>query len=80
MKITIDHKEIISDVGSLSFTELTCLIKFLDEYINDLKYQQVYEQKSLSNNQLKKMSRKIKEAEHIKEKLNDMWRSHVRIE
>lgn len=77
MIIEIPVDEIVQDVDSLNFMELTCLIKFLDEYIDKLKYERAYEEDALSDKQRNKISRKIKEAENIKAKLEKIWKSLI---
>lgn len=77
MIIEIPVDEIVQDVDSLNFMELTCLIKFLDEYIDKLKYERAYEEDALSDKQHNKISRKIKEAENIKAKLEKIWKSLI---
>ena len=67
MKITIDEEEIVPEIYSLYLSELASLIYFLNDYIDRLK------EAECTNDE-------IKEVERIKEKLNDMWKLHVRIE
>ena len=67
MKITIDDEEIVPEIYSLHLSELVSLIYFLNDYINRLKEAECAKEE-------------IKEVERIKEKLNDMWKLHVRIE
>lgn len=67
MKITIDDEEIVPEIYSLHLSELASLIYFLNNYIDRLK-----EGESTKD--------EIKEAERIKEKLDDMMKLHVRIE
>lgn len=67
MKITIDDEEIIPEIYSLHLSELATLIYFLNDYIDKLKDGECTKDE-------------IKEVERIKEKLNDMWKLHVRIE
>lgn len=67
MKITIDDEEIVPEIYSLYLSELASLIYFLNDYIDRLK-------------EAKCTKEEIKEVERIKEKLNDMWKLHVRIE
>lgn len=67
MKITIDDEEIVPEIYSLHLSELASLIYFLNDYIDKLK-------------ESKCVKEEIKEVERIKEKLNDMWKLHVRIE
>ena len=66
MKITIDDEEIAPEIYSLYLSELASLIYFLNDYIDRLK-----EAESTKD--------EIKEVERIKEKLNDMWKLHIRI-
>ena len=67
MKITIDEEEIVPEIYSLYLSELATLIYFLNDYIDRLKEAECAKEE-------------IKEVERIKEKLNDMWKLHVRIE
>lgn len=67
MKITIDDEEIVPEIYSLYLSELASLIYFLNDYIDRLKEGECTKDE-------------IKEVERIKEKLNDMWKLHVRIE
>ena len=67
MKITIDDEEIVPEIYSLYLSELAALIYFLNDYIDRLKEAECTKDE-------------IKEVERIKEKLNDMWKLHVRIE
>ena len=67
MKITIDDGEIVPEIYSLYLSELASLIYFLNDYIDKLKEGECTKDE-------------IKEVERIKEKLNDMWKLHVRIE
>ena len=67
MKITIDGEEIVPEIYSLYLSELVSLIYFLNDYIDRLKEAECAKEE-------------IKEVERIKEKLNDMWKLHVRIE
>ena len=67
MKITIDDEEIAPEIHSLYLSELISLIYFLNDYIDRLKEAEYTKEE-------------IKEVERIKEKLNDMWKLHVRIE
>ena len=67
MKITIDDEEIVPEIYSLYLSELASLIYFLNDYIDRLKEGECTKEE-------------IKEVERIKEKLNDMWKLHVRIE
>lgn len=67
MKITIDDEEIVPEIYSLYLSELVALIYFLNDYIDKLKETECTKDE-------------IKEVERIKEKLNDMWKLHVRIE
>ena len=66
MKITIDDEEIVPEIYSLHLSELASLIYFLNDYIDRLK------EAECTNDE-------IKEVERIKDKLNDMWKLHVRI-
>lgn len=67
MKISLDDEEIVPEIHSLYLSELASLIYFLNDYIDRLK-------------EAKCAKDEIKEVERIKEKLNDMWKLHVRIE
>lgn len=67
MKITIDDEEIVPEIYSLHLSELVSLIYFLNDYIDKLKEAECTKEE-------------IKEVERIKNKLNDMWKLHVRIE
>ena len=67
MKITLDDEEIVPEIYSLYLSELASLIYFLNDYIDRLKEAECAKEE-------------IKEVERIKEKLNDMWKLHVRIE
>ena len=67
MKISLDDEEIVPEIYSLYLSELVSLIYFLNEYIDKLKEAECAKEE-------------IKEVERIKEKLNDMWKLHVRIE
>ena len=67
MKISIDDEEIAPEIHSLHLSELVSLIYFLNDYIDKLKEAECAKEE-------------IKEVERIKEKLNDMWKLHVRIE
>ena len=67
MKISIDDEEIVPEIYSLYLSELVSLIYFLNDYIDRLKEAECAKEE-------------IKEVERIKEKLNDMWKLHVRIE
>ena len=67
MKITIDDEEIVPEIYSLYLSELASLIYFLNDYIDRLKEAECTKEE-------------IKEVERIKEKLNDMWKLHIRIE
>ena len=67
MKITIDDEEIAPEIYSLHLSELVSLIYFLNDYIDKLKEAECAKEE-------------IKEVERIKEKLNDMWKLHIRIE
>ena len=67
MKILLDDEEIVPEIYSLYLSELASLIYFLNDYIDRLK------EAGCAKDE-------IKEVERIKEKLNDMWKLHVRIE
>ena len=67
MKISLDDEEIVPEIHSLYLSELVSLIYFLNDYIDKLKETECTKDE-------------IKEVERIKEKLNDMWKLHVRIE
>ena len=67
MKILLDDKEIVPEIHSLYLSELVSLIYFLNNYIDKLKEDECTKDE-------------IKEVERIKDKLNDMWKLHVRIE
>ena len=67
MKITIDDEEIAPEIYSLHLSELASLIYFLNDYIDRLKEAECAKEE-------------MKEVERIKEKLNDMWKLHIRIE
>ena len=67
MKISLDDEEIVPEIYSLYLSELVSLIYFLNDYIDKLKEAECTKEE-------------IKEVERIKEKLNDMWKLHVRIE
>ena len=67
MKISIDNEEIVPEIYSLYLSELASLIYFLNDYIDRLKEAECTKDE-------------IKEVERIKEKLNDMWKLHIRIE
>ena len=67
MKISLDDEEIVPEIYSLYLSELASLIYFLNDYIDRLKEAECDKEE-------------IKEVERIKEKLNDMWKLHVRIE
>lgn len=67
MKISLDDEEIVPEIYSLYLSELASLIYFLNDYIDKLKEAECTKDE-------------IKEVERIKEKLNDMWKLHVRIE
>ena len=67
MKISLDDEEIAPEIHSLYLSELVSLIYFLNDYIDKLKEAECAKEE-------------IKEVERIKEKLNDMWKLHVRIE
>lgn len=67
MKISLDDEEIVPEIYSLHLSELASLIYFLNDYIDRLKEAECAKEE-------------IKEVERIKEKLNDMWKLHVRIE
>ena len=67
MKISLDDEEIVPEIYSLYLSELVSLIYFLNDYIDKLKEAECAKEE-------------IKEVERIKEKLNDMWKLHIRIE
>ena len=67
MKISLDDEEIVPEIYSLYLSELVSLIYFLNDYIDRLKEAECTKDE-------------IKEAERIKEKLDDMLKLHVRIE
>ena len=67
MKISLDDEEIVPEIYSLYLSELVSLIYFLNDYIDKLKEAECTKEE-------------IKEVERIKEKLDDMWKLHVRIE
>lgn len=67
MKISLDDEEIAPEIYSLHLSELVSLIYFLNDYIDKLK-------------ECECTKDEIKEVERIKEKLNDMWKLHIRIE
>ena len=67
MKISLDDEEIVPEIHSLYLSELVSLIYFLNDYIDKLKETECTKDE-------------IKEVERIKEKLNDMWKLHIRIE
>lgn len=67
MKISLNDEEIIPEIYSLHLSELASLIYFLNDYIDKLK------EAGCTKDE-------IKEVERIREKLNDMWKLHVRIE
>lgn len=67
MKISLNDEEIVPEIYSLYLSELASLIYFLNDYINKLKEAECTKEE-------------IKEVERIKEKLNDMWKLHIRIE
>ena len=67
MKISLDDEEIVPEIHSLYLSELVSLIYFLNDYIDRLKEAECAKEE-------------IKEVERIKEKLNDMWKLHIRIE
>ena len=67
MKISLDDEEIVPEIYSLHLSELPSLIYFLNDYIDRLKEAECTKDE-------------IKEVERIKEKLDDMWKLHVRIE
>ena len=66
MKISLDDEEIVPEIYSLYLSELVSLIYFLNDYIDKLKEAECAKEE-------------IKEVERIKEKLNDMWKLHIRI-
>ena len=67
MKISLDDEEIVPEIYSLYLSELASLIYFLNDYIDRLKEAECAKEE-------------IKEVERIKDKLNNMWKLHVRIE
>lgn len=67
MKISLNDEEIVPEIYSLHLSELASLIYFLNDYIDRLKEAECAKDE-------------IKEAERIKEKLDDMLKLHVRIE
>ena len=67
MKISLNDEEIVPEIYSLHLSELATLIYFLNDYIDRLKDAECTKDE-------------IKEVERIKEKLNDMWKLHIRIE
>ena len=67
MKISLNDEEIVPEIYSLHLSELASLIYFLNDYIDRLKEDECTKDE-------------IKEVERIREKLNDMWKLHVRIE
>ena len=67
MKISLNDEEIVPEIYSLHLSELASLIYFLNDYIDRLKEAECAKEE-------------IKEVERIREKLNDMWKLHVRIE
>ena len=67
MKISLNDEEIVPEIYSLYLSELASLIYFLNDYIDRLKEAECTKDE-------------IKEVERIKEKLNDMWKLHIRIE
>ena len=67
MKISLNDEEIVPEIYSLYLSELASLIYFLNDYIDRLKEAECTKDE-------------IKEVERIKEKLDDMWKLHVRIE
>ena len=67
MKISLNDEEIVPEIYSLYLSELASLIYFLNDYIDKLKEAECAKEE-------------IKEVERIKEKLNDMWKLHIRIE
>ena len=67
MRISLDDEEIVPEIHSLYLSELVSLIYFLNDYIDKLKEAECAKEE-------------IKEVERIKDKLNDMWKLHVRIE
>ena len=67
MKISLNDEEIAPEIYSLHLSELASLIYFLNDYIDRLKEAECAKEE-------------IKEVERIKDKLNDMWKLHVRIE
>ena len=67
MKISLNDEEIVPEIYSLHLSTLASLIYFLNDYIDKLKEAECAKEE-------------IKEVERIKEKLDDMWKLHVRIE
>lgn len=67
MKISLNDEEIVPEIYSLHLSELASLIYFLNDYIDRLK------EAGCTKDE-------IKEVERIRDKLNDMWKLHVRIE
>lgn len=67
MKISLNDEEIVPEIYSLYLSELASLIYFLNDYIDRLKEDECTKDE-------------IKEVERIKDKLNNMWKLHVRIE
>ena len=67
MKISLNDEEIVPEIYSLHLSELASLIYFLNDYIDKLEEAECAKEE-------------IKEVERIKEKLDDMWKLHVRIE
>ena len=67
MKISLNDEELVPEIYSLHLSELASLIYFLNDYIDKLK------EAGCTKDE-------IKEVERIREKLNDMWKLHIRIE
>ena len=67
MKISLDDEEIVPEIYSLHLSELASLLYFLNDHTDKLKDTECTKDE-------------IKEVERIKEKLNDMWKLHIRIE
>lgn len=77
MNIETFFSEVVRDTDSLTFMELTCLIKFLAEYIDTLKYKRDCEENDLSDKERNKIFRKIKDAQIVKDKLENIWISRI---
>lgn len=69
--------EVVRDSDSLTFMELACLIAILTEYIDKLKYERDCEENSLSDKEHNKISRKIKDAQNVLDKLQNIWLSRL---